>query len=116
MAKNSLSTPTKTIAFRVRTSVANSITKAAKEKGITVQEYFLSQISPESELGHILRADQLKMLEESQNISNARDRMANEALQLRESLGLSEEAFEAAAMQAFKLLMTGNRTDSDQAK
>lgn len=113
MAANSLTPRTKTIAFRLSTNVVDTITKTAKEKGLKVQEYFLSQINPESELGSILRTEQEKVFQESQNIANARDRMANEALQLRKSLGMSEEAFEEAAMQAFRLLVNGKKADAE---
>ncbi|MBK5646660.1 MAG: hypothetical protein I4N51_05775 [Acinetobacter sp.] len=109
MAKNKIKRVTKPIGFRLEDETVDAISKAAKEKGITIQEYFLSQIRPGSELDHILQAEQERMLLQSQNIAQARDRMANEALQLRESLGLSEEAFELAAMQALQVLIRSNK-------
>lgn len=112
MSANKQNAPSKTVSFRLPSGAVDAINKAAKEKGLTVQEYFLSQILPGSELSTILLVEQQKLIEQSQNIANARDRMAKDALKIRESLGLSEDAFETAAVQALKMLLKNVKTDN----
>lgn len=114
MAKNKIKRITKPIGFRLEDETVNAISKAAKEKGITIQEYFLSQIRPGSELAEILKAEQERMLQQSHNIADARDRMAKEALEIRQTFGLSEDAFEVAAMQALKMLLGNDKLNTQQ--
>lgn len=113
MANNREKRITKPIGFRLESETIDAISKAAKEKGCTIQDYFLSQIQPGTELSNIIQAERNRAITHSQTIENAKNRMADDALKIRESLGLSEKAFEKAAIQALKILLKKSDTDTE---
>jgi len=105
MAKNKVKRVTKPIGFRLEAGTSNAISEAAKAKGITIQEYFLSQIRPGSELDNILKNEQVRMMQQSENIAAVRDRMRQEAKGIQEAFGLSEDDFKVALSQSLSELL-----------
>lgn len=109
MAKNKVRKETQPIGFRLESQTVDAIKKDAKEVGLTIQEYFITQIAPSSRLGQLLEREQKRMIEESQNMANLREKAAQDALKLKESLGLSDQDFEQAMLQAFRHLTNSNK-------
>jgi hypothetical protein len=112
MSVNKEEATSKTISFRLPAGVVNKIRASAVEMKMTVQEYFLSQVLATSPLGQILEEEQQKILNKSKGIAEVKERMASDALKLRESMGLSEDELVTAMSQAMKMLISNNKEDS----
>lgn len=106
MAKDKIKRETQPIGFRLESQTVDAIKRDAKEVGLTIQEYFISQIAPSSRLGQLLEREQRRMIEESENMANLKKKALEDALKLKQHLGLSDKDFEQVMMQAVKGLIT----------
>lgn len=94
--------PTKTIAFRVPTSVYNQIQKAAKAKGEDIGTYILSQIDRESELGQIMLLEAKKAWETTKDMTKVASRFLMDLNELKEQMGMTFEEFDSILQPAMK--------------
>lgn len=107
MARNKLKQPKRTISLRFLSSAVDKIVEAAKGKGMTVQDYFLSQVVFSPELSEIISNEQEKVIFKEEQIATAAIEFISGLTQLKEKNGLDDETFNVAIQKSFNELLKG---------